>query len=157
MRYFYANAVYQPAGPVEGDELRRLLASGQIRLETWVIEEGGTAWRPLSAVLGTGLPPLPPLPVALSAAPAPAAAPSPGPGVERKSKLAGGLLGIFLGWLGVHNFYLGYHGRGVAQLLLSLCCCFVLTPLVSIWGLIEGILILTGSIATDGNGVPLRD
>ena len=27
------------------------------------------------------------------------------PMVEQKSKLAGGLLGIFLGSLGVHNFY----------------------------------------------------
>jgi hypothetical protein len=26
-----------------------------------------------------------------------------------------------------------------------------------IWGLIEGILIFTGSIATDAKGVPLRD
>lgn len=31
-----------------------------------------------------------------------------------------GLLGIFLGSLGVHNFYLGYTGKAVAQLLLSI-------------------------------------
>ena len=37
-----------------------------------------------------------------------------------QSKLAAGLLGIFLGGLGVHNFYLGNTGKAVAQLLLTL-------------------------------------
>lgn len=35
----------------------------------------------------------------------------------RIPKIAAGLLGIFLGTLGVHNFYLGYTGKAVAQLL----------------------------------------
>lgn len=74
-----------------------------------------------------------------------------------KSKIAAGLLGIFLGWLGVHNFYLGYTGKAIAQLLISILSCFTLTFISSIWGLIEGILILTGSINVDGNGNPLRD
>ncbi len=79
-----------------------------------------------------------------------------------KSKIAAGLLGIFLGGWGVHNFYLGYVGRAVAQLLLGLIlpivsCGFLwFTPICScVWGLIEGILILTGSIAVDGHGKPL--
>ena len=38
----------------------------------------------------------------------------------RKSRLAAGLLAIFLGTLGVHNFYLGYTNRGLAQLLLTI-------------------------------------
>ncbi len=156
MKYYYADMTRHPAGPVEFEELRRLYGAGQIQIDTYVIEENGVAWRPLSAFL---IPELPPIPPSLTP-PLPPGLPA-GPGYvplpERKSKLAGGLLGIFLGWLGVHNFYLGYHGRGVAQLLLSLCCCFVLSPLVSVWGLIEGILILTGSISTDGNGVPLRE
>jgi TM2 domain-containing membrane protein YozV len=158
MKYFYADAAHRPAGPVEFDDLRRLYVAGLIRTDTYVIEEHGAAWQPLSAFLVPELPPLPPPPIPGAPPPVPAVpAWVTGRPVERKSKLAGGLLGIFLGWLGVHNFYLGYYGRGVAQLLLSLCCCFVLSPLVSIWGLIEGILILTGSISTDGNGVPLRD
>ena len=71
---------------------------------------------------------------------------------EQKSKLTAGLLGIFLGGLGVHNFYLGYTGKGVAQILLSFCF-----GLGAIWGFIEGILILTGSINKDAEGVPLKD
>ena len=41
------------------------------------------------------------------------------PQVGQKSKVAAGILGILLGALGVHNFYLGYTGKGVAQLLIS--------------------------------------
>lgn len=76
---------------------------------------------------------------------------------EQKSKLAGGLFGIFLGALGVHNFYLGYTGKAVAQLLISILSCGVLSWVSALWGLIEGILILTGSIDKDADGVKLRD
>lgn len=68
-----------------------------------------------------------------------------------KSKLTAGLLGIFLGGLGVHNFYLGYTGKGIAQILLS--CVGV----GAVWGLIEGILILCGKIDKDAKGIPLKD
>ena len=74
-----------------------------------------------------------------------------------KSKMAAGLLGIFLGAFGVHNFYLGYTGKAIAQLLITLLSCGVLSFASGVWGLIEGILILTGSITVDGNGNELRD
>lgn len=78
-------------------------------------------------------------------------------GAEQKSKLCAGLLGIFLGAFGVHNFYLGNTGKAVAQLLISVLSCGVLAIASEIWGLVEGIMILTGSIAVDGKGVPLKD
>ena len=78
-------------------------------------------------------------------------------GYPQKSKIAAGLLGIFLGSLGVHNFYLGYTGKAVAQLLISLLTCGVCAFVSGIWGLVEGIMILTGSIAVDGKNVPLKD
>lgn len=74
-----------------------------------------------------------------------------------KSKIAAGLLGIFLGGLGVHNFYLGFTGKAIAQLLISLLSCGLLSWVSAIWGLIEGILILTGSMNTDAEGNPLGD
>ena len=74
-----------------------------------------------------------------------------------KSKLAAGLLGIFLGGIGVHNFYLGFTGKGVAQVLITVLSCFTLSFVSIIWGLIEGILILTGSMNKDANGNPLVD
>lgn len=74
-------------------------------------------------------------------------------GVEQKSKMAAGLLGIFLGGWGIHNFYLGYTNKAIIQIVVTLCTCGV----GSLWGLIEGIMILSGSINTDAKGVPLKD
>ena len=74
------------------------------------------------------------------------------PAGEQKSKMTAGLLGIFLGGFGVHNFYLGYTGKAIAQIALTFCF-----GAGAIWGLIEGILILTGKIDKDAKGVPLKD
>ncbi len=78
---------------------------------------------------------------------------------EQKSKLVAGLLGIFLGWLGIHNFYLGRTGIAIAQLLISVVSFGVLAPVVAIWGFIEGIMILVGAepFRRDAKGIPLRD
>lgn len=76
---------------------------------------------------------------------------------DRKSKIAAGLLGIFLGTFGVHNFYLGYTSKAVGQLLITVLSCGILSFVSYIWGLIEGIMILTGSINVDANGNPLQD
>lgn len=80
---------------------------------------------------------------------------------NQKSKMVAGILGILLGSLGVHNFYLGNTGRGVAQLLLtllgSLLTCGISAIATSIWGMVEGVQILTGSINTDADGIPLAD
>jgi len=75
------------------------------------------------------------------------------PNGERKSKLVAGLLGILLGGLGIHNFYLGNTKRGVIQIIVT----FVTCGIGALWGLIEGILILCGNINTDANGNPLVD
>ena len=82
---------------------------------------------------------------------------TPVPAPNPKSKLVAGLLGIFLGCYGVHNFYLGYTGKAVAQVLISVLSCFMLTPVTGIWGLIEGIMILCGNINKDAKGNPLGD
>lgn len=76
---------------------------------------------------------------------------------QQKSKIAAGLLGMLIGALGIHNFYLGYTGKGIAQLLISVLSFGLLAFIPAIWGLIEGILILTGSINVDANGIPLSD
>lgn len=80
---------------------------------------------------------------------------------EQKSKIAAGLLGIFLGSLGIHNFYLGFTSKAVIQLVVSvvggILTCGLASIGVSIWGLVEGVMILTGSINQDAKGVPLKD
>lgn len=77
--------------------------------------------------------------------------------VGSKSKIAAGVLAILLGSFGIHNFYLGYNGKAVVQLLITLLSCFIFSFVSAIWGIIEGILILTGSIAVDGYGNRLVD
>lgn len=59
------------------------------------------------------------------------------------------ILGILLGAFGVHNFYAGYTGKAVAQLLISLLSCFCLSPVSGIWALIEAC-----TVRQDAQGVP---
>jgi len=58
-------------------------------------------------------------------------------------KLISGLLGILLGGLGVHKFYLGYTKEGIIQIVITILTCGI----GSVLGLIEGILYLTKSDA----------
>lgn len=57
---------------------------------------------------------------------------------EENKKVAAGILGILVGALGIHKFYLGYTKEGIIQILLNLLC-----GLGSLIGLIEGIIYLT--------------
>lgn len=79
--------------------------------------------------------------------------------VQPKSKLAAGLLAIFVGTLGIHNFYLGYTTKGLIQLLVSLLTLGIGAPAIAIWALIEGIFYLTGheGYTADAKGVPLGE
>lgn len=56
-----------------------------------------------------------------------------------KSKVAAGLLAIFLGGIGIHKFYLGKIGLGILYLL------FCWTYIPAFVGFIEGIVILSSS------------
>ena len=49
------------------------------------------------------------------------------------------ILGVFLGCLGIHNFYAGYEGKGLAQLLITLFLGWLIIPLllVGIWAIVE--------------------
>ena len=64
---------------------------------------------------------------------------APLPGSSAKGRTAYVLLGIFLGGLGIHNFYAGYTGKAIAQLLITLLTGWLVFPLfaVGIWVLIE--------------------
>ncbi|QCO98200.1 NINE protein [Arthrobacter sp. 24S4-2] len=86
--------------------------------------------------------------------------PNPGYGYPQpKSRLAAGLLGIFLGGLGIHRFYLGYTTIGVIQIVLTVFLGVFTLGIVALWGLVEGIMILAGAsyFQRDAKGIPLRD
>ena len=79
---------------------------------------------------------------------------------DQKSKVAAGLLGIFLGCFGAHNFYLGHTGKAVAQLLMTLLSIGLFAPVSALWGFSEGIAILCARPGqppwgVDARGVPL--
>lgn len=88
---------------------------------------------------------------------APANPAAPAADANAKSKLVAGLLAIFLGAYGVHNFYLGFTGKAVAQLLISVLSCFTLSIVSGIWAIVEGVMILTGKNAVDAKGNALTD
>lgn len=58
-------------------------------------------------------------------------------GVSEKNGVTAVLLCFFLGGLGIHNFYLGRTGIGIAQLFTLGGC--------GVWALIDFIVLLTGS------------
>lgn len=71
------------------------------------------------------------------------------PVVTTKDHVAAGLLAIFLGWLGIHKFYLGYNTAGFIMLGVSILGGILTFSLASwvIWviAIIEGVLYLTKS------------
>ena len=69
----------------------------------------------------------------------------------QKSRVVAGILQLCLAGFGIGRFYLGYTGIGVAQLLVTIFTC----GFGAIWGMIDGIMILTGSVQTDADGRPL--
>jgi TM2 domain-containing membrane protein YozV len=75
--------------------------------------------------------------------PAPATPPAAGGGADKK--LVAGLLGILIGSLGIHKFYLGYQKEGIIMCLITVLTCGFGGMVTGIIGLIEGILYLTKS------------
>ncbi len=72
-------------------------------------------------------------------------------GYSWRNRWVAGALGVLLGALGVHRFYLGFKGIGFAQIVVSI---LTLGVVGSIWGFIEGILCFCGAMR-DVDGLPL--
>ncbi len=66
-------------------------------------------------------------------------------GNDASKKTVAGIGGILLGGLGIHKFILGYTTEGGIMLAVSVLTCFIASPIMSIIGLIEGIIYLTKS------------
>jgi TM2 domain-containing membrane protein YozV len=58
-----------------------------------------------------------------------------------EKKVVAGILGILLGGLAIHKFYLGYTKEGIIQIVITVCTC----GFGGFLGLIEGIIYLTKS------------
>ena len=122
------------------------------------------------------LPPRPPQPPQPPSAPSATASPRlpanyqqqydyerPTPPVEhvpgRKSRITAGLLGILLGVVGAHRFYLGYKGLGWVMLLITAVSVGQVWFVPAVWGAIEGVLYLVmrkGYWSVDAKHKPLQ-
>jgi len=62
------------------------------------------------------------------------------------------ILGLFLGCLGMHNFYAGYYGRGAAQLIITVVLGWVIVGFVitGVWALVE-----ICTVKADAQGNPM--
>jgi TM2 domain-containing membrane protein YozV len=69
-----------------------------------------------------------------------------------KRKYVAGALALFLGFTGIHRFYLGFYWLGIAQLALTVAT----VGYGALWGFIEAILLFTGNINKDAKGRPLK-
>lgn len=143
IQYLLIGADNRQYGPITQEQVETWIRDGRANRDSLVQVVGQPSWVPLSSLesfrdcLADSDRP----PVILQ-------------GDPRKSKLVAGLLGILLGSLGVHRFYLGYTEIGVIQIIVTVVTCGT----GAIWGLIEGILILVGtSITTDAAGQTLRE
>jgi TM2 domain-containing membrane protein YozV len=60
-------------------------------------------------------------------------------------KIAAGICGILIGWLGVHKFILGLTTPGIIMLLVSVLTCGVGAFPMTVIGFVEGLIYLTKS------------
>ncbi len=65
------------------------------------------------------------------------------PSDVNQRKIVAGVLAIVLGCFGVHKFVLGYTTEGLIMLLVTLLTCGFASIVMSIIGIIEGVIYLT--------------
>jgi predicted Zn finger-like uncharacterized protein len=153
-------------GPVNPDELDQWKAEGRITADCQLLREGDEQWQWATDVFPDlanedELAADEPVAVPLKRDPKPTAAKQPKPTPKRpaepspdelpassRSRLVAGLLGVFLGPLGTHRFYLGYWVIGLLMLATGGGC--------GIWSLVDAILVFLKRVP-DADGRPLSD
>ena len=125
-------------GPHTEMELANLVAVGTISTTAMTWREGSPRWIPVSSVV-----------------PMPAYTPQTGPPVYQQpgspaeassNRVSIGICAIFLGWLGIHKFMLGFTTPAIVMLVVGLvggCFYGMGTIVMGVIGIIEGITYLT--------------
>ena len=138
-------------GPVDEATMLSLIANRTISIDTLVWTNGMANWTPLQQTqLAAGLPVPPPTPYSAPAAPQYHSTPSQHHPAA-KDRVAYVLLAVFLGGIGIHNFFAGYTSRAVAQLLICLLTCGIGGIVTSIWAIVEAC-----TVTQDANGVRFK-
>ena len=129
-------------GPVDEATMRSLIANRSISIDTLVWTNGMANWTPLQQTqLAAGLP-VPPPSLHSSAS---------ANNINAKERVAYVLLAVFLGNLGIHNFYAGYTSRAVTQLLICVLTCGIGGIATWIWAIIEAV-----TVEQDAKGVRFK-
>ncbi len=160
-------------GPLSVDQMRELIRDEVIQADTYVWKNGMGDWQRAGSVsefssgfVGTQAPMMPP-PTPGSPTIPPPQLPNHNPSnlvhrppyhqnamamvpVSSRSRVAGGVLNLL--FPGIGRMYLGYVGTGLLQFFTTLCF-----GLGYLWSFVDGVLMLTGSVKTDGLGRPLKD
>lgn len=133
----------QNYGPYNLEQVNAMLAAGRLDEADLAWVEGTPDWQRLGAIPGVVR--VPPVHGSRQAAR--------GEDESERLILPAFLLAFFLGPFGVHRFYCGRTGSGIAMLVLTIT---VVGALVTgIWALVDWILIVTGSFR-DGDGKLLK-
>lgn len=140
-------------GPYSLKQVKAMYESGQLTMDTMCCRDGDEQWRQLveleNEIFASDRQAMPP--------PIPRAMPAniniSLPQVVRvaKARWVYIVLGLFLGGLGIHNFYAGYNGRGAAQLIITVLTFWMVIPVlfIGLWALIE-----ICTVTEDAQGVP---
>ncbi|MBL9078629.1 MAG: NINE protein [Planctomycetes bacterium] len=123
-------------GPYVLDDVNRLLAEGRLSHNDLAWVEGSPEWVRLGYVPGTMA--VPPVRGMVD-----------GEAVSDRRIVPAFLLAFFLGVFGVHRFYCGRTGSGIAMLVVTLT--LIGSVVTAIWATVDWILIVCG-VFRDGEG-----
>lgn len=127
----------QHFGPYTLDQVNAMLTSGRLADHDLAWVEGTPDWLPLHSIPGVLR--MPALPSRRPLA----------PDESERLILPAFLLAFFLGVFGVHRFYAGKIGSGVAMIILTVTVIGAIAS--TIWAIVDWVLILSGSF-TDAEG-----
>lgn len=152
---YHINCNGNTSGPFTLSQLQNMWKNGSVTADALYWQEGFDEWLPITTMIDELEPKQQVAPI-VRAYPQPHARATSRPHQQvimvqaSKSRGLYVILGLFLGCLGIHNFYAGYFGKGAAQLIITLLLGWIVIGFIitAIWALLE---ILVVDIDAAGN------